>query len=83
MTILGFWKVIGATALLAPRFLRLKEWAYAGIFFNVTGAAASHGRLAIAAFTDFTFSQPLDFGSRCGIVIASTPVPLGVLVRTS
>jgi hypothetical protein len=25
-----------------PRFLRLKEWAYAGIFFNMTGAAASH-----------------------------------------
>jgi hypothetical protein len=42
MTILGFWKALGAVAILAPRFPRLKEWAYAGIFFNVTGAAASH-----------------------------------------
>src|SRR5215470_1318321 len=39
--ILGFWKVLGAIAILAPRFPRLKEWAYAGIFFNMTGAAAT------------------------------------------
>ena len=41
MIILGFWKVLGAIAILAPRFPRLKEWAYAGIFFDLTGAAAS------------------------------------------
>jgi uncharacterized membrane protein YphA (DoxX/SURF4 family) len=40
--ILGGWKVLGALALLAPRFPRLKEWAYAGIFFDLTGAAFSH-----------------------------------------
>jgi uncharacterized membrane protein YphA (DoxX/SURF4 family) len=40
--ILGVWKVPGAVALLIPRFARLKEWAYAGAFFNYTGAAASH-----------------------------------------
>jgi hypothetical protein len=39
--ILGFWKVSGAIAILVPRFPRLKEWAYAGIFFDLTGAAAS------------------------------------------
>jgi hypothetical protein len=39
--ILGFWKVLGAIAILAPRFPRLKEWAYAGIFFDLTGAALS------------------------------------------
>lgn len=39
--ILGFWKVLGAIAILAPGFPRLKEWAYAGIFFDLTGAAAS------------------------------------------
>jgi uncharacterized membrane protein YphA (DoxX/SURF4 family) len=39
--ILGFWKVLGAIAILVPRFSRLKEWAYAGIFFDLTGAAAS------------------------------------------
>jgi hypothetical protein len=39
--ILGVWKALGAIAILAPRFPRLKEWAYAGIFFDLTGAAAS------------------------------------------
>jgi hypothetical protein len=39
--ILGFWKAMGAIAILVPRFPRLKEWAYAGIFFDLTGAAAS------------------------------------------
>jgi hypothetical protein len=40
-TIIGFWKVLGAIAILAPGFQMLKEWAYAGIFFNMTGAAAT------------------------------------------
>jgi uncharacterized membrane protein YphA (DoxX/SURF4 family) len=44
-TILGFWKVLGGIAVLAPRFPRLKEWAYAGIFFELTGATASHAAL--------------------------------------
>jgi hypothetical protein len=39
--ILGFWKMMGAIAILVPRFPLLKEWAYAGIFFDLTGAAAS------------------------------------------
>jgi hypothetical protein len=39
--ILGVWKVLGAIAILVPRYPRLKEWAYAGIFFDLTGAAAS------------------------------------------
>ena len=42
MTILGAWKVLGSITLLVPRFPRLKEWAYAGMFFNMTGAAVSH-----------------------------------------
>jgi hypothetical protein len=42
LTIIGLWKVLGSIALIVPRFPRLKEWAYAGIFFNMTGAAASH-----------------------------------------
>jgi uncharacterized membrane protein YphA (DoxX/SURF4 family) len=41
LTILGVWKVLGAIALLVPRFPRLKEWAYAGTFFEFSGAAAS------------------------------------------
>lgn len=42
VTLLGFWKVLGGVALLVPRFPRLKEWAYAGTFFEMTGAAVSH-----------------------------------------
>ena len=42
VSILGFWKVAGAIAILIPRFPRLKEWAYAGIFFDLTGAVASN-----------------------------------------
>jgi hypothetical protein len=39
--ILGVWKALGALAILVPRYPLLKEWAYAGIFFDLTGAAAS------------------------------------------
>jgi uncharacterized membrane protein YphA (DoxX/SURF4 family) len=42
LSIIGAWKIPCGAALLAPRFARLKEWAYAGAFFNYTGAAASH-----------------------------------------
>lgn len=41
-TILGVWKVLGGVAVLAPRLPRLKEWAYAGMIFDLTGASASH-----------------------------------------
>lgn len=40
--ILGVWQLLGATAIVAPVTPRMKEWAYAGMFFNLTGAAASH-----------------------------------------
>jgi DoxX-like protein len=40
--LLGAWKVLGGLALLAPRLPLLKEWAYAGIAFDLTGAAFSH-----------------------------------------
>jgi uncharacterized membrane protein YphA (DoxX/SURF4 family) len=41
-TLIGVWKVLGGLSVLAPRLPRLKEWAYAGIFFDLTGAAVSH-----------------------------------------
>ena len=50
VTILGFWKVLGAIAILVPRFPRLKEWAYAGIFFDLTGASASSAAVGGGAF---------------------------------
>ncbi len=42
LTIIGLWKIAGSIVLLVPRFPRLKEWAYAGIFFNMSGAFVSH-----------------------------------------
>jgi hypothetical protein len=42
LVILGWWKVLGGIVLLAPRLPRLKEWAYAGAIFDLTGAAASY-----------------------------------------
>lgn len=42
LTILGIWKILGVIAILIPRFKLVKEWAYAGFFFAMTGALASH-----------------------------------------
>jgi hypothetical protein len=36
---LGVWKVLGGLAIVVPGFPRLKEWAYAGILFDLTGAS--------------------------------------------
>ena len=41
MSVLGTWKLLGAIAIAAPRLSRAKEWAYAGMMFDLTGAAAS------------------------------------------
>jgi len=42
LTILGVWKILGVIALLIPGFPLLKEWAYAGFFFIMSGAIFSH-----------------------------------------
>ena len=39
---LGLGKVLAILAILSPGLPRLKEWAYAGIFFNMMGALVSH-----------------------------------------
>jgi uncharacterized membrane protein YphA (DoxX/SURF4 family) len=41
VTLLGTWKVLGGIAILLPGFGRLKEWAYAGMIFDLTAAAVS------------------------------------------
>ena len=41
LAIIGSWKILGAITLVVPGFLRLKEWAYAGIIFELSGAVAS------------------------------------------
>ena len=42
LTILGVWKLLGVVAVLSPRLPLIKEWAYAGFFFNMLAAIVSH-----------------------------------------
>ena len=42
LTIIGVWKILGVIAILIPKFPLLKEWAYAGFFFVMSGAVISH-----------------------------------------
>jgi hypothetical protein len=53
LTILGVWKILGVIAVLVPKYPLLKEWAYAGFFFAMSGAVFSHianGDKAITLF---------------------------------
>jgi uncharacterized membrane protein YphA (DoxX/SURF4 family) len=65
VTLLGAFKLLGGLALLAPRLPRLKEWAYAGIVFNLIGAAVSHAAVGHPAAK---VTIPLVY---LGIVVAS------------
>ena len=58
MTLLGIWKILGVFAILIPKFKLLKEWAYAGFFFALTGAVISH--IAVGD-TFLQFLAPLNF----------------------
>ena len=42
MSIIGAWKILGVAAILLPGFRIVKEWAYAGFFFVMSGALISH-----------------------------------------
>lgn len=42
LTLLGIWKILGVVAVLVPKLPLLKEWAYAGFFFSMSGAIYSH-----------------------------------------
>jgi uncharacterized membrane protein len=42
LSILGAWKILGVVAVLIPKFTLVKEWAYAGFFFAMSGAVISH-----------------------------------------
>ncbi|HEY1060610.1 MAG TPA: DoxX family protein [Daejeonella sp.] len=51
LSIIGSWKILGVIAVLIPKYPLLKEWAYAGFFFVMSGAFISH--LAVRqAFTE-------------------------------
>ncbi len=43
---IGTMKILGVIAILIPRFPKLKEWAYAGLVFDTSGALYSHFSLA-------------------------------------
>ncbi len=42
LTIIGIWKLLGVLAVLVPKFPLVKEWAYAGFFFLMSGAIFTH-----------------------------------------
>jgi len=66
LVILGIWKLLGAVALVIPRFPRLKEWAYAGVFFDLTGAVSS--QLASGLIDAGTMAYPIVM---TGVAVAS------------
>ena len=41
IVLLGVWKVLGSIAILVPGFPLIKEWAYAGIMIDLTGASVA------------------------------------------
>lgn len=53
LTILGIWKILGVVVVLIPKFPLLKEWAYAGFFFAMSGAVFSHLASGSAAMDFF------------------------------
>lgn len=53
LTILGVWKILGVIAVLIPKFPLVKEWAYAGFFFTMSGAVISHLIIGDAAMQLF------------------------------
>ena len=51
---IGVLKLLGVIALLVPGYPRIKEWAYAGFFFDLVGA--TYSQIAAAGFKpDVTF----------------------------
>jgi uncharacterized membrane protein YphA (DoxX/SURF4 family) len=49
LTIIGVWKLLGVITVLIPKFPLVKEWAYAGFFFVMSGAVISHLAVGDAA----------------------------------
>jgi hypothetical protein len=59
LTIIGLWKILAVVAILIPNYLLLKEWAYAGLFFLLSGGVVAHfasGDGILAALPVFMFT---------------------------
>lgn len=57
LTIIGVWKILGVIAVLVPKFPLVKEWAYSGFFFLMSGAIFTH--LAVGAIVVEYFGPAL------------------------
>lgn len=53
LIIIGIWKILGVIAVLVPKFPLVKEWAFAGFFFLMSGAIFTHFALADEAVEYF------------------------------
>lgn len=58
LSILGTWKILGTIIILLPKYPLVKEWAYAGLFFLLSGAVISH---IVSGDTFFQYIAPLIF----------------------
>jgi hypothetical protein len=61
---IGVAKVLGSIAILIPGFPRIKEWAYAGLFFDLIGA---------------TYSELATDGLQAGQAFMILPIALGIV----
>lgn len=61
---LGAAKILGAIAILIPGFPRIKEWAYAGLIFDLLGAA----------YCNYGAGQPIS-----GTIGMALPIAVGFL----
>lgn len=61
---IGWAKILGCIALLIPGFSRVKEWAYAGLFFDLIGAV---------------YSNIATFGVNSSMLFMALPIILGIL----
>jgi hypothetical protein len=57
---LGVAKTLGVIAILIPGFPRIKEWAYAGLFFDLVGA--TYSGIAVGGFDPMMLTMLLIFG---------------------
>jgi DoxX-like family len=56
---IGIAKALGVIAILVPGFARIKEWAYAGLFFDLIGAV--YAMIAVDGFQPGIFGMLLPF----------------------
>ncbi len=60
---IGYAKILGSIAIVIPGFYRVKEWAYAGLFFDLIGA---------------TYSNVTVFGADGSLIFMALPTAIGI-----